>query len=598
MWGLAKPYRVRLILGVVTGIVGGLIEPLIIATIAFVYGVVFPEANAEPITRSAGGALGFIQEWGARVQQSMVTGVRAHPWAVAGLVAVIPAVVTLRGLFTYLNIYFLEWAAVRTIADLRVKLFRHISYLSADFYNRNSTGQLMSRTMNDTGALQHVISHSVGTMVKDPATVVALSVYLLTQQPKLTLISMIVMPLCMVPVLVYSRKVRNSSRAMQNNSAELSSVLTEAITGNRVVKAYGLEDVMVDQFQSKVKTFINHYMKIVRSKEAPGPLLETVGAMGVALVLVYLMTGSGQNRPTSRDFLILVASLFAVYKPLKNLTKLHISLNQARAASERVFQLLATSNSIPEPAKPVKLTARNSPVEFDSICFSYGDKRVLHDINLTVEPGQVAALVGPSGSGKTTLVNLLLRFHDPESGAIRIGGTDIRNAASADLRNQIAVVSQETVLFNQTLYRNIQLGRLDATREEIMEAARLAHALDFINEKPRGFDTIVGEKGVTLSGGQRQRIAIARAILKNAPILILDEATNALDSESERLVQEALDTLMEGRTAICIAHRLSTIQNADMIVVLEKGRILEQGTHAELLRSQGLYSKLSSLNAL
>jgi subfamily B ATP-binding cassette protein MsbA len=274
---------------------------------------------------------------------------------------------------------------------------------------------------------------------------------------------------------------------------------------------------------------------------------------------------------------------------------LHNQFVQARAASDRVFELLATKNSVPEPARPKPLQAANADIEFENVDFAYGEKPVLRDIRLTVKAGQLVALVGASGSGKTTLANLLLRFYDPTRGAVRIGGVDLREVATPDLRNQIAVVTQETILFNDTVRRNIELGRPGARNEEIIEAARHAYAYEFITQKPEGFDTVIGERGVALSGGQRQRLAIARAVLKNAPILVLDEATSALDTESERAVQAALDELMKGRTTICIAHRLSTILHADVIVVLDQGRIVETGRHAELIQRGGVYQRLYEL---
>jgi ABC-type multidrug transport system fused ATPase/permease subunit len=335
-------------------------------------------------------------------------------------------------------------------------------------------------------------------------------------------------------------------------------------------------------------------MRIVRSSEIPGPLLESVGALGMAMVLGYVALRSGP-RPDSAAFLGVIMAVFSMYRPLKNLTRLHNNLEQARAASERVFEFLATPNEIVEPVSPKPLRASGVPVQFDNVNFNYGEKPVLHGIQLTVQPGSLVALVGPSGSGKTSLTSLLLRLYDPQAGAIRIGGIDIREVATKDLRGQIAVVTQDTILFNQTIYRNIELGRPGASREEITQAARHANAYEFIVEKPNGFDTVVGERGAALSGGQRQRIAIARAILRNAPILILDEATSSLDSESERAVQAALEKLMQGRTTICIAHRLSTIQKADLIVVLDRGRIVETGTHAQLLQGKGTYARLHDL---
>jgi subfamily B ATP-binding cassette protein MsbA len=301
------------------------------------------------------------------------------------------------------------------------------------------------------------------------------------------------------------------------------------------------------------------------------------------------------QQPQESDFLTFVLTIVMIYPPIKSLTRLHNQLHQARAASERVFELLAIKNSVPEPVQPKMLHATNADIVFENLDFNYGEKPVLRNINLTVKAGQLVALVGASGSGKTTLANLLLRFYDPVRGTIKIGGVDLRDVSTRDLRNQIAVVAQETILFNDTIRRNIELGRLGATNAEIIEAARHAYAYDFITQKPQGFDAIIGEKGVSLSGGQRQRLAIARAVLKNAPVLVLDEATSALDTESERAVQSALDELMKGRTTICIAHRLSTIFHADVIVVLDQGRIVETGAHAELIQRNGVYQKLYEL---
>jgi subfamily B ATP-binding cassette protein MsbA len=307
--------------------------------------------------------------------------------------------------------------------------------------------------------------------------------------------------------------------------------------------------------------------------------------------LIYL----SQSHPSPTMFVQLIFSIVTIYPPLKNLTRLQNQIVQARAATERAFELLALQNTVPEPAQPKIFKAAGAEIRFDHVHFSYGEKIALHDIRLQIRPGQLVALVGASGSGKTTFANLLLRFYDPQQGAIRIGGVDLREISTRDLRNQTAVVTQETILFNDTIRRNIELGRPGATNEEIIAAARHAYAHDFIMEKPNGYDTVIGEKGVTLSGGQRQRIAIARAVLRNAPILILDEATSALDTESERAVQAALDELMKGRTTLCIAHRLSTILHADMIVVLEQGRILETGRHEELVKRGGVYQKLYEL---
>jgi len=591
VWGLARPYRGRLFLGIVAGIIGGLVEPLMIATVVLVYTLIFPQVGAPPLSTKLGPwAPVWLRDWLTNAQDALTNGVSAHPMAVVGLVALIPAVMFVRGIFSYLNVYFLQWAAVRAISDLRVRLFEHLMSLSATFFTQTNTGELMSR-VGDTGALHGIISSTLSTMVKDPITLVSMLAYLLWVQPKLTLISMVVLPLCMIPVVIYSRKVRRSSIEIQTQSAQLGKVMAESFTGNRIIKAYNLEKAVVERFRTTSRQFIGHFMRIVRSAEIPGPLLECFGAIGVALVLLYLAFRGGMHA-SSTDFLTLIGAIFSMYRPLKNLTRLYSSLVQARAASQRVFELLAMQNHIAEPAHPKPLRAVGAAIEFQRINFSYGEKTVLQDIHLTVKPGQLVALVGISGSGKTTLTNLLLRFYDPQQGAIFIGGTDIREVLTRDLRNQIAVVTQETVLFNDTIRSNIALGRPGATNGEIEAAARHAFAHDFIMEKANGYETIIGEKGVMLSGGQRQRLAIARAILRNAPILVLDEATSSLDTESERAVQVALEELMAGRTTICIAHRLSTIQKADRIVVLERGRIVETGNHSDLIKRGGIYQKL------
>ena len=596
IWALTRPYRARLLLGVLTGIIGGLIEPLMLAAIGFVYGVIFPSANPSAPAAQAklSWAPDFVREWAGSAQQALSTGLQTHPASVLALVALIPAIVILRSVIGYLSVYFLQWTAVRAITDLRARLFEHLMRLSAGFFSRTGTGELMSRTMADTGSIQAIISDATSVIVKDPVTLLGVVAYLMWRDYRLTLISMIVMPACIVPILIYNRKVRRSTSALQTHTAELYTVMVESFSGNRIIKAYNLENVVLEQFRATARKYIGHYMRIVRSSQLPGPMLEALGAVGVSLVLIYLAR-LGDQRPKGEDFLVFIIGLFTMYRPIKNLARLYNNLHQAKAASNRAFELLGTQNDIPEPVHPKPLRTAGAAIRFDSVDFSYGEKPVLRGITLTVEPGRLVALVGASGSGKTTLANLLLRFYDPERGAIRIGDTDIRDVTTRDLRSQIAVVTQETVLFNQSIARNIELGRPGATLQQIVEAAKHAYAYDFIMEKPKGFDAVIGERGTKVSGGERQRLAIARAVLKDAPILILDEATSSLDTESERAVQAALEKLMQGRTTICIAHRLSTIQNADLIAVLDHGRIVETGTHGELIQRNGVYRKLYEL---
>jgi subfamily B ATP-binding cassette protein MsbA len=397
--------------------------------------------------------------------------------------------------------------------------------------------------------------------------------------------------------MIYGRKIRRSSAALQSHVAELSHVMHESFSGNRIVKAYNLEPTMADRFAASVKRMVSAHMRILRSQETPGPIIEFLAAIGVALVFVYVMTTPVSSRPTPGDMLQFIGSIFMMYQPIKAIGKLQNQLEQARAATAHVFEWLDKQSDLVDPVSPKPLKAAGADVVFENVGFNFGEKTVLRNINLRVKTGSLVALVGSSGSGKTTLTNLLLRFYDPQSGVVRIGGTDIREVALAELRRQIALVAQENLLFNESIRQNIALGRPGATDAEIEQAAQHAFAHEFIMQKPGGYEASAGEKGTSLSAGQRQRIAIARAILKNSPILVLDEATSALDSESERAVQAALEELTRGRTTICIAHRLSTIQKADLIVVLDQGQIVETGTHAELVNSGGLYSRLSALQS-
>jgi subfamily B ATP-binding cassette protein MsbA len=591
---LARPYWLRLVLGIVFGFIGGLVEPLLVLLVPLVGRVVFTGAHNNS-------AAAFLKNLSPKLQA--IADHIAHWFSASGAspgaglkilaVSLVPLVFILRGVFSYLNVYCLQWAAIRAITDLRIRLFAHLQNLSVGFFTRSNTGDLMSRINSDTMALQNTITGTLAVVVKDPATVIFMvGVMFFYVDAKLTLITMLAFPVCLIPIIVFSRKVRKSAAVVQDSYSELSTVMHESFTGNRIIKAYNLEARAVQQFKEVSQRFVSHRMRIIRSEELPGPLNEFLAAIGVALLFGYF---AFQPNPDVTKVIQFGMAVFVVYRPIKNITRLHNQLEQARAASQQVFDLLEMQNSIHEPVQPKMLNAAGADIQFDHVHFSYGEKVALDEIQLQIKPGQLVALVGASGSGKTTLANLLLRFYDPQRGAIRIGGVDIRDVTTRDLRNQIAVVTQETILFNDTVRNNIELGRPGASNDEIIAAARHAYAYDFIMEKPNGFDTVIGEKGVTLSGGQRQRLAIARAVLKNAPILVLDEATSALDTESERAVQAALDELMKGRTTICIAHRLSTILHADEIVVLDQGRIVETGTHTELVRRGGIYQKLYEL---
>lgn len=507
--------------------------------------------------------------------------------------AILPITMFLGGLINYGYIYYMTWVGVRAIGDLRAKIYHHLLHLPPAFLLKQSTGDLMARVSSDVSTLHNLISNSLVSIVRDPITLIVLIGSQVVFQPKLTLMSLIILPVSLVPVIIFTKKLKKSAVATQNANADVFRSMHEGLSGARVVKAYNLEPVALADFQERIKGYNSHYMRTTRASEIPGPLIEFFGALGVTGLLASIALTKGDT--TAAGFLTFVISIQMSYTKLKYLVRLITQIIQARAASSRVFEILDTPSDLPEPTDPKPVKAAGAEIRFDNITFGYDEHELFRDFNLTVKPGQLVALVGQSGSGKTTLTNLLLRFYDPQEGAVRIGGTDIREVTSSDLRAQISVVTQETILFNESIRRNIELGRPGASDADIEEAARHAYADDFIRKTPHGYDTVIGEKGASLSGGQRQRLAIARAILKNAPILILDEATSALDTEAERAVQAALDELMQGRTTICIAHRLSTIQHADVIVVMEGGRIVEMGNHRELLERGGLYQKLHQL---
>jgi subfamily B ATP-binding cassette protein MsbA len=511
------------------------------------------------------------------------------------VITLIPGAMFLRGLLTYLNAYFLSWVSIRAANDLRVKLFEHLMNQPMGFFSKHSTG-LLTQRVDGAMNVTNTINSSFATIVRDPISIVVLLIALVgLGGTLLSLVTLVLFPLCLVPVIIYGRKLRKSHTGLYAKFVGASDVLHESFTGVRVIKSYNLETLVVDQFQRTVQMATGFFMRSVRASELPGVLIEFLGAMGVALIFTYFAF-MAPGRPGGDMWSFFMAA-FGLYAPVKSLSRLQGQLSLARAGAEPVYELLALQTTLPEPAQPKPLNARNAPIRFDNITFAYDERPILNDINLTIQPGQLVALVGRTGSGKTSMANLLLRFYDPQKGAVLIGDTDISAVSSRDLRGNIAVVTQDTILFNDTIRANIALGRPGAAPAEIEEAAKYAYAHDFITgDKKLGYDTVVGEKGVNVSGGQRQRIAIARAILRNAPILILDEATNALDPEAERIVQAALEKLMEGRTTICIAHRLSTIQRANLIVVLDKGRIVETGTHSELLRKGGIYAKLHELS--
>ncbi len=594
LWQLIGPYKTRFFFGTLLGVLAGLREPMLLISVYVVFVVVFQDERAiadlnERIT-DLGKHFPQLANW----LDGIIGSMSANPTLGTALLllSILPLTMFIGGLMNYGYVYCMQWVSIRAVGDLRAKLFDHLLHLPPGFLQKHSTGELMSRVSNDINMLYNLMSYTLVSIVRDPITLVVLVFGILTVYTELTLYSALILPVCLVPVIIFARKVRKSSEQTQTEQANLFKSMHEGLTGARVVKAYNLENIVVDDYRARQQIFYGRYMRMIRAGEIPGPLIEFFGSVGVALLLAKIAVS--KTGGSTAGFLGFVGALQFIYTKIKVVVRLYNQMVQGQAASKRVFELLDTQSDLVEPANPKPLNATNAPIEFENLSFGFDGTQLFDGFNLTVKPGQLVALVGQSGSGKTTLTNLLLRFYDPQGGAVKIGGVDIRDTNSKTLRAQIAVVTQETILFNESVRRNIELGRPGATLEEIKIAAKHAHAAEFIERKQNegGYDMVIGEKGNTLSGGQKQRLAIARAILKNAPILILDEATSALDTESERAVQAALDKLMQGRTTICIAHRLSTVQHADVIVVMDQGRIVEKGTHSELLAQGGLYQKL------
>ena len=601
-WPYLRRYRHRLFLGILCGVLFGFING---ATLGVAKTLIERLAPSPVAAASAAAAPAAVNAWSVQLKVILAhardfTNQLLDPWLpfmgrhmdwrqVLGGLLFLPLLVIVRGAMGYLTTYCLMWTSERMVNDLRVAVLKKLNSLSLDFFNRSTMGDLLTRINGDTTTLQSSLTGSLSDAIKDPMTIISMVTVLCVMDWQLTLVATSFVVVSVVPMRLLGRKARQASQGGLNASISQSSLLVEALSGIRVIKAFALETEQENRFRELSNQRVHHGMKGVQARGLVHPIVESVSTLGVGVLIVWIVYTSR----SVADMAALLMGLIMLYQPVKRLAALNIAFYEASVSVDRLNNIFREQPTVKEAPQPKHIERFTSELRFENVSFSYGNQLVVREVNLTIPGGFKLGIAGESGCGKSTLVNLIFRFYDPTRGRITVDGLDLREIAVNDLRGLMALVSQEVVIFDKTAAENIACGRRGATRAEVEQAARFANAHEFITQLPQGYDTRIGERGVTLSGGQRQRLSIARAFVRNAPILVLDEATAALDSQSEAEVQAAIDRLAENRTVISIAHRLSTLMTSDRIIVLEQGRIIEDGAFAELLQKGGAFAAMA-----
>jgi len=593
-WPYLRRYWRRFLPGLLLAVLCGPANALMVWLIKTVTARLAPAALASTSATASGWMrqLAGIQDQLLRVLDPWLPMMgRALDWQqIIGGILFVTVPVLLRSVVTYLSGYCLSWVSERVVNDLRSDVFAKLNSLSLDFFNRSTMGDLLTRIGGDTAALQSGLRSGFLDVIKEPITILSLLVGLCLVDWQLTLIAAVFLPACFYPIQHLGRKARRATRGSVQASVSQHSQLVEALSGIRIVKAFGLEAEQLARYRELARQLIHHGMKNVQAYHLINPMIEVIATFGFGVLIVWIV-GAQRQLP---DMLAFLTGIMMMQAPLKRIASLHMTFQNTSVSVERLQQIFAEQPTVKESPNPVRLSSFQKDIRFENVSFFYGERLVLDNICLVIPRGMKLGVAGESGSGKSTLVNLLFRFYDPTRGRILLDGVDLRDLAVADHRRLMALVSQEVVLFDKTVAENIALGRSGATRAEVEEAARHAYAYEFIQQLPNGFDTRIGERGVTLSGGERQRLAIARAFVRNAPILVLDEATVSLDSQAEAEVQAAIDRLAENRTVISIAHRLSALATCNRIIVLQQGRIVEEGGYEELLHVGGVFAAMAA----